>query len=142
MEQKKVETKGRESQQEADKKVKKVVATRTVDKLLEQSKLSDPGSVKGHEQEEKKGAARLNKFGSVGRWFQILCFMHIPLFGFLYMLIKALRRKTPEEERHFAIAYLLYRILILFLAFTILYVLYKIGLQFVDGILDYAGMRS
>ena len=90
----------------------------------------------------EKGTARLNKLGSVGRWFQVLCFMHIPVFGFLYMLVKALRRKTPQEERHFAIAYLLYRILILFLAFTILYILYKVGLQFVDGILDYAGMGT
>ena len=148
-----VDDKGQDSQGKADKQAKKVVATRTVDKLLEQSRLSAPGNVRNQGAEEKeseeqpsvspsKGVLRLNKLGGVGRWFQILCFMHVPLFGFLYMLVKALRRKTPEEERYFAIAYLLYRILILFLALTILYVLYKVGLQFVDGILDYAGMRN
>lgn len=160
-----VDDKGRERKGTTDGQVKKVVATRTVDKLLEQSRLSSPGSVRHHEPEKKeagdggsspevkaeergkgkkhdgqRGSARLDKLGSVGRWFQILCFMHIPVFGFLYMLVKALRRKTPAEERHFAAAYLLYRILILFLALTILYILYKVGLQFVDGILDYAGM--
>lgn len=181
-----MDDKGRESKKAADGGTKKVVATRTVDKLLEQSRLSAPGSVRGHGTEEKKapeakavspskvvehnrkkekpvrqeksrrrekavvrekessnrekGTARLKKLGSVGHWFQVLCFMHIPVFGFLYMLVKALRKKTPEEERYFAIAYLLYQILILFLALTILYVLYRVGLQFVDGILDYAGM--
>ena len=137
----KADNRGRENVPKAEKGEKRVVATRTVDKLLEQSKLSAPGSVKS-QGEEKKSVARLNKVGSVGRWFQILCFTHIPFFGFLYMLVKALWRKTPQEERHFAIAYLLYRILILFLALAILYVLYKVGLQFVDGILDYAGMGS
>ena len=33
-----------------------------------------------------KSEERLRSFGRVGQWFQILCFMHIPVFGFFYML--------------------------------------------------------
>lgn len=85
-----------------------------------------------------KSEERLRSFGRVGQWFQILCFMHIPIFGFFYMLVAAIRKKTPPQKKSFAIAYILYRILVLFLAATILFVIYKVGLSFVEEILRYA----
>ena len=75
---------------------------------------------------------------AIGKWFQVLCFMNIPVLGFLYMLIRMLRKKTPAEHRYFAAAYLLYRVLVLLLAVTVLYILYRVGLDFVDTILQYA----
>lgn len=85
-----------------------------------------------------KSEERLRNFGRIAQWFQILCFMHIPVFGFFYMLVTALRKKTPPQKKSFAAAYILYRILVLFLAGTILFIIYKVGLGFVEEILRYA----
>lgn len=85
---------------------------------------------------------KLQRFGRVGQWFQMLCFMNIPIFGFFYMLILAIRKSTPPYRKTFAIAYILYRILVMILAMTILFVLYQIGLSFIDEILKYAGASS
>lgn len=81
---------------------------------------------------------KLKQYGRVGRWFQTICFMHVPVVGFFYILVMALKKDTPAARKDFARAYLLYRILVLLLAFTILFVLYKIGLNFVDDLLKYA----
>lgn len=81
---------------------------------------------------------KVEKYGKIGKWFQCFCYMHIPIFGFFYMLIKALKKKTPKEEKAFATAYVLYRFLVVILAVTILIVLYRIGIDLIDGILVYA----
>ncbi len=86
-----------------------------------------------------KSEERLKSFGRVGQWFQTLCWINIPVIGFIYVIVLALRKKTPPQKRSFAIAYLLYRLLVLCIALTILYVLYKVGLSFVAEILRYAG---
>ena len=82
---------------------------------------------------------RLQRYGRVGQWFQILCITKVPVIGFIYMLVLAIRKKTPAYKKSFAIAYILYRLLVLALAVTILFVLYKVGLGFIDEILKYAG---
>jgi len=94
------------------------------------------------EEERQRKVPVIVRFGRIGQWFQILCFMNIPVFGFVYMFIMAVRRKTPPLKRSFAIAYLLYRILVLLLAVTILYVLYKLGLDFVDEMLKFVGTEE
>lgn len=81
---------------------------------------------------------KLQKYGRIGRWFQIICCMNIPVIGFLYMVVLACSRKTEMEKKAFAKAYVLFRILVFFLAIVILYVLYRVGLDFVDGMLRYA----
>lgn len=93
-------------------------------------------------QNKKKSVSKSEKlqwYGKIGHWFQTLCLIHIPIFGFYYMLVKALRKKTPPQEKSFAIAYVLYRTLIMILAFAVLFVLYKVGLDFIDNVLQYAG---
>ncbi len=55
------------------------------------------------------------------------------------MLILAIRKKTPPYKKSFAVAYILYRILVMTLAVIILFILYKVGLSFIDEILKYAG---
>lgn len=87
----------------------------------------------------RKAKAKLKRYGEVGQWFQTLCWVRIPIFGFFYMLVLAVRKKTPPQKKSFAIAYVLYRCLVMLLAFTILFVLYKVGLSFIDEILNYAG---
>lgn len=80
---------------------------------------------------------KIKQYGRIGKWFQTICFSHVPIVGFFYMLVLAIRKNTPAAEKDFAKAYLLYRILVLILAFAILYVLYQIGLDLVDGLLKY-----
>ena len=104
-----------------------------VDKTTEQAQESD----KQEEQIEK-----LQKWGRIGQWFQTFCWMHIPIFGFWYMVVLAVRKRTPEEKKTFARAYVLYRVLVMLLALTILHVFYRMGLSFVEQILAYIDMHS
>ena len=79
----------------------------------------------------------IQKWGNLGQWFQTICWMHIPVIGFWYLVIVAIRRKTPKEKKTFAKAYILFRILVLILAFTILYIFYRMGISFLEQILSY-----
>ncbi|MCI8563778.1 MAG: hypothetical protein HFH69_09695 [Lachnospiraceae bacterium] len=99
-----------------------------------QLKLNQPKPVKAQQK-----PTRLQRYGRVGQWFQVLCFMNVPVLGFIYMLILAIRKKTPPYKKSFAVAYILYRILVMTLAVIILFILYKVGLSFIDEILKYAG---
>ena len=91
------------------------------------------------QEEYRRARTKLRRYGEVGQWFLTLCWIRIPIVGFFYMFVLALRKKTPPQKRSFAIAYVLYRFLVMLLAFTILFVLYKVGLSFLDEILRYAG---
>lgn len=85
---------------------------------------------------------QIRQWGAVGQWFQTFCWMHIPIFGFWYMVVLAIRKKTPEEKRTFARGYVLYRILVFILALTIIYVFYRMGLSFIEQILAYVDAHS
>lgn len=80
-----------------------------------------------------------NRFAEVGEWFQTICFVSIPVFGFFYLLICLLRKKVPREKKNFLLAFLLYQILVLIIAAAVLFAIYQTGLDFVDAILKYAG---
>lgn len=97
-----------------------------------------PNNVRPEQKKALPKETKLQKYGRIGRWFQIICCMNIPVIGFLYMVILACSRKTEVEKKAFAKAYVLFRILVFFLALVILYVLYRVGLDFVDGMLQYA----
>ena len=91
------------------------------------------------QREERKKISRqerLRQYGRIGKWFQTICFLHVPVVGFIYMLVQALGKRTPPARKDFAKAYLLYRILVLFLACMILYTFYRMGLDLVDQLLD------
>jgi hypothetical protein len=74
---------------------------------------------------------------SVSQWFLSVCWMKIPVFGFIYVLVLALHPGTHPAKKNFARGYLIYRILVWLLALTILYVLYHIGLNLVDQVLSF-----
>ena len=57
-----------------------------------------------------------------------------------FMLVIAFRKNTPPQKKSFAMAYVLYRLLVLLLAITILFIFYRVGLSFLDELLKYAGM--
>ena len=74
---------------------------------------------------------------TVSEWFLSICWIKIPIVGFIYILILALSRKTHQAKKNFARGYLIYRCLVIILSLTILYVLYQVGLSFVDELLSF-----
>lgn len=76
-------------------------------------------------------------YASVSQWFLSICWLNIPIVGFIYALILAIHPKTPYDKKNFARGYLLYQTLVLLLSLTILFVLYKVGLSFIDEMLSY-----
>lgn len=85
---------------------------------------------------------KIQKWGKIGQWFQTFCWMHIPVIGFWYMVVLAVRKKTPEEKKSFARAFVLYRVLVLLLALTVLFIFYKMGVSFLEQILYYVDNHS
>lgn len=80
----------------------------------------------------------MDRYVSVSQWFLSICWLKIPFLGFIYALVMAFSRKTPPSKKAFAMAYLLYKILVMILALTVFYILYRVGLSFVDELLSYA----
>lgn len=74
---------------------------------------------------------------SVSEWFLSICWIKIPVIGFIYVLTLALSKKTHQAKRNFARGYLIYRCLVVILSVTVLYVLYQVGLSFVDQLLSF-----
>ena len=74
---------------------------------------------------------------SVSEWFLSVCWIKIPVIGFIYVLVLALSKKTHPAKKNFARGYLIYRCLVLILSVTVLYVLYQIGLNFIDQMLSF-----
>lgn len=88
------------------------------------------------EQKQNIREMKVKKAGHIGNWFQTFCYMRIPVRGFIYILVMAFSKKTPEYKKEFAKGYILYKILVWILAIVLLYCLYKVGLDFVDGMLS------
>lgn len=74
---------------------------------------------------------------SVSEWFLSVCWIKIPVIGFIYVLVLALSKKTHPAKKNFARGYLVYRCLVLILSLTIMYVLYQVGLSFIDEMLSF-----
>lgn len=89
------------------------------------------------EQKQNMREMKVKKAGHIGNWFQTFCYMRIPVIGFIYILVMAFSKKTPEHKKEFAKGYILYKVLVWLLAIVLLYCLYKVGLDFVDGMLSF-----
>lgn len=76
-------------------------------------------------------------FAEAGSWFQTICWLNIPVFGFFYMFVLLARKKTPGHKKNFIIGYIMYKSLVWLLVIVFLYWLYKTGIGFIDGILQY-----
>ena len=88
------------------------------------------------EQKQNIREMKVKKAGHIGNWFQTFCYMRKPVIGFIYILVMAFSKKTPEYKKEFAKGYILYKVLVWILAIVLLYCLYKVGLDFVDGMLS------
>ncbi len=84
----------------------------------------------------RRSRGESRSYATVSQWFLSICWMNIPLIGFVYALVLAFGRKTPRDKKNFAKGYILYRLLVLLLAVTIMYIIYKVGLSFVDELLS------
>ena len=76
-------------------------------------------------------------YASVSQWFLSICWLQIPIIGLLYAFVLAINPKTPCDKKNFARGYLLYQILVLLLSLTIMYVVYQVGLSFIEEMLSY-----
>ena len=74
---------------------------------------------------------------SVSEWLLSICWIKRPVIGFVYVLILALSKKIHPAKKNFARGYLVYRCLVLILSLTIMYVLYQVGLSFIDDMLAF-----
>lgn len=74
---------------------------------------------------------------TVSQWFLSVCWLKIPVFGFLYALFLAFSPKVHLSKRNFARGYLIYRTLVLVLSITVLYVLYKLGVDLIEQLLSF-----
>lgn len=97
--------------------------------------ISEENNIKDMKKNNKE--EKIRKAGIIGNWFQTCCYINIPIVGFIYVLVLAFRKKTPEEKKYFAKGYLLYKVMVWLLAIVLLYCLYKLGLDFIDGMLSF-----
>lgn len=125
-----------------EKKDKKQSRKFGVSKKSKETDLHEPEEAKQETDLTEQREEQIRHWGAVGQWFQTFCWIHIPIFGFWYMVVLAIRKKTPEEKRTFARGYVLYRILVFILALTIIYVFYRMGLSFIEQILAYVDAHS
>lgn len=84
-------------------------------------------------QRRRKGAS----FAEAGSWFQTICWLNIPVFGFFYVFVLLFGKKTPRHKKNFIIGYIMYKALVWLLAIVLLYWLYKTGIDFINGLLKY-----
>jgi hypothetical protein len=73
---------------------------------------------------------------SVSQWFVTICCLGIPVIGAIYAICIALNSRGDRSKRHFAAAYIIFKILVWILVVVILYVIYKMGLNVLEIALD------
>lgn len=97
--------------------------------------------VSGGEEQTKKKSRKKNREQDeetpVSQWFLSICWMKIPLIGFIYAVFLAVYPKAPRDRKRFARGYLIYRAMVDLLSLTVLYIIYQIGLDFVDQLLAF-----
>ncbi len=92
---------------------------------------------KADSKKSRKKMSGFEKFAEVGKWFQTICWIKIPIIGFLYILVLAVSKRTPPDKKYFVLGYLMYKILVWTLALVLIYCLYNIGLNFIDDMLSF-----
>ena len=76
---------------------------------------------------------------SIQSWFNTFMIMNIPIIGWIYLLILALKRNS-DQRKDFARAYLVYKLVFFLVALGILIVLMYGGMEIVDRLLRYMNM--
>lgn len=85
----------------------------------------------------KAARMRFVRAAEIGRWFQTICWINIPIIGFFYLLVLLINKNTSKHRKDFILGYLLYKLLVWTLAIILAYGLYKMGIDFIDGMLKY-----
>lgn len=89
--------------------------------------------------EQEEGMDGYIRRSSIQSWFNTFMIMNIPLIGWIYLLILALR-KNSDQRKDFARAYLVYKLVFFLVALGILIVLMYSGMEVVDRLLRYMNM--
>ena len=119
-------------------KVKVKVPVKTAGEKIREIMEEEPEKKKTKIVRDEKDEKEFSRAAQISGWFQTICFMNIPIIGVIYLIVMADRKKTPPDKKNFAIAYIIYKVLVWLLALTLIYCLYKVGLNLIDGILKYA----
>lgn len=96
---------------------------------------------KEKKEKEKAEGAEENyvRRSPIRSWFNTFMIMNIPIIGWFYLLILALRKDT-DQRRDFARAYLVYKLVFFLVALGILIVLMYTGMEMADRLLRYMNM--
>ncbi|MEE3393736.1 MAG: hypothetical protein VZR23_08710 [Lachnospiraceae bacterium] len=92
-----------------------------------------PASVLSDTKAARRGTSSVT---SVSQWFVTICCLGIPVIGAIYAICIALNSRGDRSKRHFAAAYIIFKILVWILVVVILYVIYKMGLNVLEIALD------
>lgn len=87
-------------------------------------------------EEEEDGYIRRS---SIQSWFNTFMIMNIPIIGWIYLLVLALR-KNADQRKDFARAYLVYKLVFFLVALGIFILLLYGGMEVVDRLLRYMNM--
>ncbi len=99
----------------------------------------------GEKKEKKKkeksepGEEAYIRRSSIQSWFNTFMIMNIPIIGWIYLLILALK-KNSDQRKDFARAYLVYKLVFFLVALGILIVLMYSGMEVIDRLLRYMNM--
>lgn len=77
---------------------------------------------------------------SFTNWLFTFLIQDIPIIGEIALLFWSFSRKQPVGKKHYARARLIYKLIFDILAFITLYILYVVGIQVLQGVIEYMEM--
>ena len=77
---------------------------------------------------------------SFTNWFFTFLIQDIPIIGEIALLIWAISDKYSEGKKQYAKARLIYKLIFDILAFTTLYILFVVGMNVLEGVIEYMSM--
>ncbi len=113
---------------------KKVQISKSAREKRQEEYLEKEAKREAKQQELSKGTG---EYASASQWFLCICWLNIPVIGLIYALVLAIYPGTPRDKKNYARGYILYQILVLLLSLTIMYVVYQVGLSFIEEMLSY-----
>ena len=105
----------------------------------EEEKAGSGRKRKKKKEKSEPGEEAYIRRSSIQSWFNTFMIMNIPIIGWIYLLILALK-KNSDQRKDFARAYLVYKLVFFLVALGILIVLMYSGMEVIDRLLRYMNM--
>lgn len=129
------------TQEETRKEQLKRAAGKKPEKNKEKDKEKDKEKEKEHSKKKKvkEEESEYVRRSSIQSWFNTFMIMNIPVVGWIYLLVLALRR-NGDQKKDFARAYLVYKLVFLLVALGIIIIALYTGMEAADRLLRYMNM--